>query len=239
MKFEKSVSVLLPVCNEVQTIESVIREWVVTLRALPANGSRIIVEDGNSDDGTCELLEKLSNEYPEILKVLFHPARDGFKNALHRLFEQAESDYVFVADTDGQYMVSDFFFFLERASAGAKFVKGVKINRRDGLPRRFFSYLMNRFIVIFIGLPFIDYNSSHYMIDTFSLRKILNSKLTFKYSINTEVTLKALISNIDYSIVYVKHQSRSEGISRGNPPLKFLGYGLTTMKEIWNLKKNF
>lgn len=238
MYFDRTVSVLLPVCNERLVIDDVVRQWVSQIQDLP-KGSKIYIDDANSTDGTREILRSLFNEYPKILSIDFRTDRDGFKNALKRMFTLADGEFVFVADTDGQYFPSDFDFFLTRANSGDLFVKGVKINRKDGLPRRFFSFLMNRLIVVFIGLPFLDYNSSHYLIERKLLNRIQDQGLNFRFSINVEVALKALLSNVQYSVIYVRHQARSQGVSRGNPPIKFLKYGLRTIKEIWELKSSF
>jgi glycosyltransferase involved in cell wall biosynthesis len=238
MEFNRTVSVLLPVCNEALVIEGVVRDWVNQIQGLPI-GSKIYIDDANSTDGTREILQELCKEYPNLISIDFRSDRDGFKNALKRMFFLADGDFVFVADTDGQYFPTDFNFFLARANSGDLFVKGVKINRKDGLPRRFFSFLMNRIIVVFIGLPFLDYNSSHYLIERKLLNQILDQGLDFQFSINVEVTLKALLLNARYSIIYVRHQARTQGVSRGNPPVKFLLYGLKTVREIWNLKSNF
>src|SRR3954471_12716653 len=56
------VSVLMPVCNEVAVIESVVREWEADVfRHLPA-GSELVFDDGDSRDGTLETLARLQGE---------------------------------------------------------------------------------------------------------------------------------------------------------------------------------
>jgi dolichol-phosphate mannosyltransferase len=238
MGFGHTVSILLPVCNESLVIERVVREWVDQIFELP-EGSKIFIDDANSTDGTAEILRCLKDEFPSLIEIEFRPDRDGFKNAVSRLYGVADGQYVFVADTDGQYFASDFPYFLERVKAGDVFVKGVKINRKDGIPRRAFSFLMNRFVVVVIGLPFLDYNSSHYLIKKDLLDKIKDEGIKFKHSINVEITMKAILANIQYSIIYVRHQTRAQGVSRGNPPLKFLKFGLRTIQDIWKLKSDF
>ena len=58
------VSILLPVCNEVEGIESVIAELVeVVYWHLPA-GSEFLIEEGGSVDGTKEILKDLKMRWP-------------------------------------------------------------------------------------------------------------------------------------------------------------------------------
>jgi acetolactate synthase-1/2/3 large subunit len=47
----------IPVCNEVQVIDGVITEWLNEVTRLP-QGSKLIIEDAASTDGTVEILEK-------------------------------------------------------------------------------------------------------------------------------------------------------------------------------------
>jgi glycosyltransferase involved in cell wall biosynthesis len=230
------IDVVIPVCNEVQVIDLVIEQWLAQLESLHPN-SRIIVEDANSNDGTVEKLKKWSEK--ENISVHFRPDRDGFSKALLRLFSISKNDWVFVADSDGQYVVTDFEHFVARAIDGAHFIKGVKVNRRDGFLRRGFSFVFNRYISIILNVPPYDYNSSHYLISRNLLDRVLLFGPTFRSQVNVEVALRALLSNSRFQIIYVKHNKRIHGISRENAPRKFLINGFITMRDVWNLKTNF
>lgn len=176
------VSVVLPVYNEIRVIEKVSATWLQVLESLP-KGSCIEFEDAKSNDGTAEFLQNLANQDP---RVIFHQSsvKDGFSQAIARLLTVATNEWIFVADSDGQYAAEDIFYFLSKWNPETKFIKGVKINRQDGFFRRFFSYLMNRFIVVYLGLPFLDYNSSHYLIKKETAKEISQGGWTFSYSIN-------------------------------------------------------
>jgi glycosyltransferase involved in cell wall biosynthesis len=241
-KTEFDVTVVIPVCNEGDVIDDVLNDWVEAI-ALSNLRVMILIEDANSTDGTGHVLLKYAADY-DFIRVSFRPDRDGFKNALIRMFQQVRSPWIFVADSDGQYLASDFQYFLDSINQSGSndvpwFIKGVKINRRDNFFRRISSFIMNRFIVILIGLPFLDYNSSHYLIRKELLDTMLEEGFKFKQSINVEVTMRAILSNKKYQILYVKHLPRVQGMSRGNPPLKFIRYGITTILDIWNLKSHF
>ncbi len=230
------VDVVIPVCNESKVIDSVLEQWVVQLKSLHPD-SKIIVEDANSSDGTAEKLIRWNHE-PNI-EVYFFPERDGFSKALLRLLRLSSNDWVFVADSDGQYVVEDFEFFVEKALEGAAFIKGVKVNRRDGFLRRGFSFVFNRFISVILNVPAFDYNSSHYLISRGLLLKIISGGPTFRSQINVEIGLRALLSNSKFEVVYIKHNKRLSGISRANSPKKFLINGAVTLRDVWNLKTNF
>ena len=230
------VDILIPVCNEAHVIEGVICEWLEEIKKLPA-GSKLIIEDAASTDGTMEILQKFVT-HPNC-RITLHNERDGFSAALKRLFTRADNPLIFVADSDGQYLIDDFKYFVDKYQTGIDFVKGVKVNRRDSWPRRTFSFFFNRFIAVFLNLPPYDYNSSHYLISKKLLNRISENGWTFRSQINVEVGIKAILSNCNYSVIYVRHLSRSSGFSRANSPHKYLKHGLITMQDIWSIKNNF
>lgn len=230
------IDVVIPVCNESQVIDLVIEQWLNQIKSLHPD-SRIIVEDANSSDGTVDLLRKWNMH--KNVSVHFRSDRDGFSKALLRLFKVSQNDWVFVADSDGQYVVTDFEHFINRAIEGAQFIKGVKVNRRDGFLRRAFSFVFNRYISIILNVPPYDYNSSHYLISRNLLDHVLLTGPKFRSQVNVEVALRALLSNAKFQVVYVKHNKRVHGISRENAPRKFLSNGFITMRDVWILKTNF
>lgn len=240
-----SISILIPVRNEVGVIEKVIQEWINLLEEHDVTYC-IFIEDGGSTDGTVEKLE-LAKKQNKNISVSCKKKADGFKNAIHRLLVSGDSDWYFIADADDQYEVDDFRYFIEfinnydegTFSNRIQFVKGVKINRQDGGFRRIFSFIINYFIVIYFGFPFADYNSSHYMLHNNLKNQILRNGIKFRYLINIEIALQAILSNNNYRLIYVKHKKREIGFSRGNPPLKFLKYGLITFLDIIKLKKRY
>jgi glycosyltransferase involved in cell wall biosynthesis len=237
IEFTDPISVVLPVYNEIDVIQEVCNSWKEILNILPVN-SKIEFEDANSSDGTFEFLCDMAKLDPRFI-IKRTISRDGFSLAISRLINNAANEWVFVADSDGQYSASDIVFFLRKWQPSIVFIKGIKINRQDGFFRRFFSFIMNRFIVTFLGLPFLDYNSSHYLVHKKVIKEISTGVWTFRNSINVEITLRIILSNFKYETVYIKHSTRSAGFSRGNPPLKFLGYGFRTIQDILRLKSNY
>ena len=212
-------------------------EWVVEIDNLPI-GSTIEFEDANSKDGTLQILKSYAEKY-EFITVEERTDRDGFSNAIKRLLKNAKNDWMFVADSDGQYFASDIQFHLAKWKPGVEFVKGVKVNRQDGFWRRLLSFVINRFIVVYYGFPFLDYNSSHYLISKRLYKDIEPESWFFRFSVNMEITLRSILANRNYEVVWVRHSKRRKGVSRGNPPHKFLAYGFKAYKDLIKLKKTF
>lgn len=92
---EFKLSVVIPVYNERQWIEELVRR----VRAVPVP-KEIVVVDDCSTDGTRDILRTL--ESPD-LKVYFQPYNQGKGAALREGFKHASGDVVIVQDADLEY----------------------------------------------------------------------------------------------------------------------------------------
>ncbi len=117
------LSVVIPVYNERETIEEVVRR----VRATPWRKEIIVVDDA-STDGTREVLAGMKGE---DLRILYHERNQGKGAALRTGFAQTRGDYVLVQDADFEYDPRDYPRLLEplldgRADAvyGSRFLGG-------------------------------------------------------------------------------------------------------------------
>ena len=92
----KRLSILIPVFNEVQTVEEIIRR----VRATDSCGleREIVVVDDASTDGTGDLLKKI--QQVGGVKVISHPYNRGKGAALRTALEQATGAIVVIQDAD-------------------------------------------------------------------------------------------------------------------------------------------
>jgi glycosyltransferase involved in cell wall biosynthesis len=95
------VSVIVPVYNEKRTIELLLEK----VRAVPIE-KEIIVVDGNSYDGTKELLRKQETR-PDI-HIIFQSQRMGRGNALKQGLKIATGDIVIFQDADLELDPNDY-----------------------------------------------------------------------------------------------------------------------------------
>lgn len=100
------VSVVIPTLNEAGNI----REALSTIEQELAYPNEIIVVDGNSTDGTLEILREFN------CKVIIEPRR-GYGLALRRGMKEAKGDVVVMVDGDGTYEVKHINRLLERLTA--------------------------------------------------------------------------------------------------------------------------
>jgi glycosyltransferase involved in cell wall biosynthesis len=118
------VSVIVPVYNEVRTIDLILEK----VRRSPIS-KEIIIIDGNSEDGTVERLheqEKYSNT-----TVIYQKSRRGRGNALKIGMKQAKGKYIIFQDADLELDPADYPALIEPLDSneadvvfGSRFLRG-------------------------------------------------------------------------------------------------------------------
>jgi len=137
------ISVVIPVYNEVDTIEEIISR--VKMVAIE---KEIILVDDFSTDGTRELLAGIIKG-TENITVLFHKRNKGKGAALRTAFELATGDIIVIQDADLEYDPNDYPMLLGPIFDGrADVVYG---SRFLGGPHRvlfFWHYVGNKFLTL-------------------------------------------------------------------------------------------
>jgi glycosyltransferase involved in cell wall biosynthesis len=105
------LSVVMPVYNERDTIEEIIRRVL----AVPLRVELIVVDDG-SKDGTREILPRLAEELEFTL--ILQPKNGGKGAALRRGFEEVTGDLVIIQDADLEYSPEEFPALIELICQG-------------------------------------------------------------------------------------------------------------------------
>ncbi len=117
---ETRLSIIMPVYNEIGTLEEIIRRVrAVDLRvnadgATDLNGGptqlekEIIIVDDGSTDGTRDILARLQGEEPEDLRIIYHERNGGKGAALRTGFEAATGAIYVVQDADLEYNPGDY-----------------------------------------------------------------------------------------------------------------------------------
>lgn len=93
---------LIPVYNEVKTVESAINE-IIELKNI---NKEIIIIDNYSTDGSIEIVKKFENF--DNVKVILKSKNLGFGDSIKKGFELAKGDYIYIQYTDLEYHISGF-----------------------------------------------------------------------------------------------------------------------------------
>jgi glycosyltransferase involved in cell wall biosynthesis len=231
------VSILMPVCNEVDVIESVFEEWYrEVIRHLPP-GSEMVIAEAASTDGTREILQRLSAQH-SFLRVIYRDRKDGFAAAARLLYSEARCPWVFFTDSDGQYVASEF-WKLAPFVGEFSIIHGAKIGRQDPFFRKVASAVFNRVGRFIFDVHYSDINSAFRLMRTEAVKDLLPQLHCMPTLLNAELLLRAEMDNRSIKQVHVIHRKRRKGVSRGLPPGRFLKESLAAYRGLLALKAEY
>jgi dolichol-phosphate mannosyltransferase len=136
----RCLSVVVPLRDEVDSIDSLLHELDAALGHLPLELEWIVVDDASNDGSLARLRDWMRKD--ARLRVLSLAEHGGQAAALGAGFRAARGEVVATLDADGQNDPAD----IPRLLAGltkADVVNGVRTQRRDNGLRRFSSRLAN------------------------------------------------------------------------------------------------
>jgi len=150
------LSIVIPVYNEEESIEPLIREIDGVLAPLKIPFEIVAVDDG-SKDSTFAVLRRL-HCYESRLKVVRLKRNFGQTAALAAGLAFAQGEIIVLMDGDGQNDPADIPALLAKLQEGNDLVAGWRFNRRDPfLNRRLPSMIANRLISWATNVKLHDY----------------------------------------------------------------------------------
>lgn len=102
------ITFLIPVYNEVKTIENAIEE-VLQIENIK---KEIIIIDNCSTDGSIQIVKKFENI--SNVKVILKSKNLGYGDSIKKGFELATGDYIYIQYTDLEYHISGFEIMLKK-----------------------------------------------------------------------------------------------------------------------------
>ena len=108
-KFSPLVSIVTAAFNEEKNLLKVIPGWIESLSANEAflkQGFEIVLVDDGSSDSTWTVMQRLSEDYPNIISNFRIKENKGAGFAFSYGLLEARGEFIAIYDADGQYSVS-------------------------------------------------------------------------------------------------------------------------------------
>ena len=202
-----NLSVIVPLLNEEENIETLYQELVDALKNLDQEFELIFIDDGSTDQ-SFEILSKLYKDDSRVVVICFR-RNFGQTAALSAGFDYAKGDIIITLDADLQNDPKDIPKLLEKLDEGHDLVNGWRFNRKDHFfTRRLPSIIANKIISIVTGVKLHDYGCT---------LKAFRKEITKNIKLYGEMHrfIPAIASGIGSSIAEVKvnHRARIYGKS--------------------------
>ena len=205
-----TLSVLLPVYNEIRTLQTLIDR----IQQVPVDKEIIIVDD-LSTDGTREYLRDVVVKSAENITALYHDRNQGKGAALRTAIPAASGKYCIVQDGDLEYCPDDYLPILATFEAkkslvvyGSRFMNGSPKMRPMN---RFVNWLLPAMVLALYGYRLTDEATCYKAFETKTLQSLSLKCMRFEFC--PEVTAKLLKKGFRIEEIPIRYEAR--GMSEG------------------------
>jgi dolichol-phosphate mannosyltransferase len=157
MTAEYSISVIVPVYNEIELLESSIGEISSFLKSHFTDYEILIVESG-SIDGSAEACDRLADNFPRIT-VIHEGKKAGFGSALRLGYAHAQKDLIWLVVVDMPFALETILTALP-LFASYDCVLSYRSADNRNLVKKFRSYVYNLLAKMILGLKVQHVNSA-------------------------------------------------------------------------------
>jgi glycosyltransferase involved in cell wall biosynthesis len=207
------ISIVIPMYNEEESIERMVRDTDSVLRRYPEY--EILVMNDMSDDGSLRICERLQGELKN-LRVFTNPRRSGKTLSVIRGFNLSRGDVVGFIDADYQYDPKDIPKVVESVMDGYDIATGARTAREDPLKRILFSKGFNAFNRLMFGIRARDINCGLKAFRKESFMRIRLRYVNAKWFIDTEILARAIRLGLRVTETQISHHPRKSGRSKIN-----------------------
>lgn len=210
MDIKKTVSVVVPIYNEVSMVEEIYSRVSKVFEKQDKYEFELVFFDDGSTDGTRDVLKKLSMEHEEIKCVLY--ARNfGYLKSTFYSMQQAKGDCAFILHADLQNPPELIPQFIEKWENGAQVVLGIKNKSRENKFMYFFRSVFYFVITKIFGVNIIPHATDFELFD----RSFINILKSIK---NNNPFLRGIISEYaaKTDCVYYTQDARKKGKTKFN-----------------------
>lgn len=195
IKFKKKLSIIIPVYNEKNTIEKILKK----IHKLTNLKKEIIVVNDASSDGSTDILNKNKNK---ITKLIHHKKNLGKGAAIKTAKKFIKGNVVIIQDADLEYDPADYYKLLHFINKGHKVVYGSRVLGKNrylltnfsSIWRVFFNHILTILSNLLNNQRLSDAHTCYKMFtsDLFLKIKLVENDFSFCPEITTKIALKKI-----------------------------------------------
>lgn len=208
-----SLSVFFPCYNEQDNIRRVYESAVAVLGNQGVDYELILVDDGSTDQ-TPQIADAIAAADSRV-RVVHHTANLGYGATIRSGIRAATKTLIFYTDGDGQFDLSELPPLLPLMKQH-DIVNCFRLDRREGLNRKFNAWCWTRLVCLLFHIQFKDINCAFKLFK----RRVFDGMelLSTGPLINAEILVRATRRGYAITQVGVHHFPRTCGRSTSNNP---------------------
>ena len=230
-----SISIILPVFNEVKSLEYVLSVWDKYLNEKKIIHEFVICEDG-STDGTKELINNLYKKYPITKNV--KKKRRSYGLAIISGVIASKFNYILCIDSDGQCMPDSFQKFYDQKNLSDILI-GNRNPRKDPVIRIIYSKLFKIIHDYLFNTKVKDPSCPYILAKKKIYLKLLNRLGFLKEGFWWGFVAAAKMLNLKICQIDIVHYNRYDGSTVVYKPTKMPMIIIRNIFGLIKLKKSF
>ena len=155
-KQQTTISIVIPVFNEAANLSELLVRCLKTCQRMDRVFEIILVDDG-STDGSRDMIETASSQYPDVIIGIMLNRNYGQHSAIMAGFSETKGDIIVTLDADLQNPPEEIIKLVQKAEEGFDVVGSIRVPRRDTLFRRVASQMVNKVVQMSTGITMHDY----------------------------------------------------------------------------------
>lgn len=210
MKKLKSLTVFFLALNDEKSLPELIEKTYKIAPKVALDFEVLIINDG-SQDNTAQVIKNLMRRYKN-LRLISHKRNLGYGAAVATGFKNAQGEWVFYTDGDGQYDPRELTKLFAKLDKNTDVVNGFKLERKDPWTRRFLGEFYNGVLQKMYRPPITDIDCDFRLIRRSLLKKIALTSTSGAVCLELVVKLKK--AGASFAEVGVYHYPRLHGRSQ-------------------------
>lgn len=204
----KELIIVIPIYNEEAIIQTVIKDWVMTLRNLKIDFELRAYNDGSKDE-TLSKLRAMVHIYPELTVV--DKPNSGHGPTILKGYRDANAIYVFQVDSDNE-MKAKYFEALWRERANYDFIIGRRaFNFKVPIPRKIVSFMAKKAVHFFYGRGISDVNVPYRLMNKAKFSEIFEAIPIDTFAPNVIISGMAIRKKLKIKDHFVPTDFRATG----------------------------
>ncbi|MGA2070768.1 MAG: glycosyltransferase [Sedimentisphaerales bacterium] len=151
-----SLSVVIPVFNEIENLDKLLKRCLATCRSMGRPYEIILVDDGSKDGSTRQITAAARENDGLVIGVLLN-RNYGQHAAVMAGFAEARGDIIVTLDADLQNPPEEIPRLVQKIEQGYDVVGSVRASRQDTIFRRVASWIVNKAAQKATGVVMHDY----------------------------------------------------------------------------------
>lgn len=221
----RSCAIVIPIFNEEACVADTVGRLQAISSGIDGYAFEIVCVNDGSTDRSGEILSSLSG-----ITVLTHEVNRGYGAALRTGLDYCSQEWIFIADADGTYELSDLGKLLEAAAPGVEMVVGARVGAgiSSNPFKRMARWVLRKMVHGLTGVMVPDLNSGLRVFKR-SLYREFRHLLPMGFSFTTTITVSSLYSGYHIRFLPTAYHKRV-GKSGIRPLRDFMGFTILIVR---------